>query len=89
VLVADCAGTVAGTLDCAVLPNLTRGARPFMLIENVGVGSALLAAAVGLARQAGRDKLQLLSRAGRHTAHAFYQAAGFQAVAQGYRRYLD
>ncbi|MGI5215479.1 N-acetyltransferase family protein [Plantactinospora sp. CA-290183] len=98
VLVAESAGTVVGTVDCAVLPNLTRGARPFMLVENVvvtaghrrsGVGSALLAATVSLARQTGCYKVQLLSRAERHAAHAFYESHGFRAVAQGYRRYLD
>jgi GNAT superfamily N-acetyltransferase len=98
VLVAQSAATVVGTLDCAVLPTLTRGARPFMLVENVvvtagyrrsGVGSALIQAAVDLARQEGCYKVQLLSRAERHAAHAFYESRGFQAVAQGYRRYLD
>ena len=98
VLFAQSAGTVVGTVDCAVLPNLTRGARPFMLVENVvvtagyrqtGVGSALLKAAVSLARHAGCYKVQLLSRAERHAAHAFYESRGFRAVAQGYRLYLD
>jgi ribosomal protein S18 acetylase RimI-like enzyme len=98
VLVAQSAATVVGTVDCAVLPNLTRSARPFALIENVvvttgwrrsGVGSALLQAAVALARQAGCYKVQLLSRAERHAAHAFYESHGFRAVAHGYRRYLD
>src|SRR5690242_7288966 len=98
VLVAVSAGAVVGTVDCAVLPNLTRGARPFMLVENVvvtagyrrvGVGAALVEAAVSLDRQAGCYKVQLLSRAERHTAHAFYESRGFRAVAQGYRIYLD
>jgi ribosomal protein S18 acetylase RimI-like enzyme len=98
ILVAQAAEPVVGTVDCAVLPNLTRGARPFMLVENVvvnagyrraGVGSALLEAAVGLARQAGCYKIQLLSRAERDAAHAFYESRGFRAVAQGYRLYFD
>jgi GNAT superfamily N-acetyltransferase len=98
ILVAQAAETVIGTVDCAVLPNLTRGARPFMLVENVvvsgeyrraGVGSALLEAAMRLARQAGCYKVQLLSRAERSAAHAFYESRGFRPVAQGYRRYLD
>jgi ribosomal protein S18 acetylase RimI-like enzyme len=97
VLVAEAGGTVVGTVDCAVLPNLTRGARPFALIENVvvaaghrrsGVGSSLLEAAVCLARQAGCYKVQLLSRTERLSAHAFYESLGFRAVAQGYRLYL-
>jgi GNAT superfamily N-acetyltransferase len=98
ILVAQAAGPVVGTVDCAVLPNLTRGARPFMLLENVvvnagyrrtGVGSALLEAAVRLAREAGGYKVQLLSLAERVTAHAFYESRGFRAVAQGYRLYFD
>jgi GNAT superfamily N-acetyltransferase len=89
---------VAGTADCTVLPNLTRGGRPFMLVENVvvaqvyrrlGVGRALLAAAVTDANGAGCYKVQLLSRDTRSAAHAFYEALGFRAVAQGYRRYLS
>jgi GNAT superfamily N-acetyltransferase len=98
VLVAESAGTVVGTLDCATLANLTRGGRPFMLVENVvvtaghrreGVGAALLDHAVFLARRAGCYKIQLLSRAERRAAHAFYESRGFRTTAQGYRRYLD
>jgi ribosomal protein S18 acetylase RimI-like enzyme len=98
VLVAESAGSVIGTIDCATLPNLTRVARPFMLVENVvvtaehrrsGVGAALLEAAVTMARQAACYKVQLMSRVSRQAAHAFYESHGFRAVAQGYRLYLD
>ncbi|MGW3960748.1 N-acetyltransferase family protein [Amycolatopsis sp. NPDC005003] len=98
ILVAECGGAVIGTADCATLPNLTRGARPFMLVENVvvatghrrsGVGAALMEAAFAAARRAGCYKVQLLSRSGREAAHAFYESLGFRAVAQGYRVYLD
>jgi GNAT superfamily N-acetyltransferase len=89
---------VAGTLDCTVLPNLTRGGRPFMLVENVVVGSAvrrqgvgrqLLAAAVVLARSADCYKVQLLSGINRAEAHAFYESCGFRQVAAGFRHYLN
>jgi ribosomal protein S18 acetylase RimI-like enzyme len=98
VLVAEPDGTVAGTADCTVLPNLTRGARPFLLIENVvvaaayrrrGVGAALMEASVAIARAAGCYKAQLLSRDSRSAAHAFYESCGFRRLAQGYRLYLD
>jgi len=98
VLLAESGSVVAGTIDCTTLPNLTRGARPFMLVENVvvaaehrrsGVGAALVAAAVAMARQARCYKVQLLSRSSREAAHAFYESRGFRAVAQGYRLYLD
>ena len=89
---------VVGTADCAVLPNLTRGGRAFMVVENVvvaaaarrrGVGRRLFAAAVAVARSEGCYKVQLLSRSDRAEAHAFYESCGFRAVAAGYRRYLD
>lgn len=97
ILVAERDGTVAGTADCTVLPNLTRGGRPFLLIENVvvaaacrrrGIGARLLAAAVDLAASAGCYKAQLMSRDSRAEAHAFYQSCGFAPAAQGFRRYL-
>jgi ribosomal protein S18 acetylase RimI-like enzyme len=98
ILVAELGGTVVGTVDCAVLPNLTRGARPFMLVENVvvaeamrrqGIAAALLDVAVQRARAAECYKIQLLSRTSREAAHALYESRGFQVVAQGYRLYLD
>jgi ribosomal protein S18 acetylase RimI-like enzyme len=98
ILVAEQGSSVAGTVDCAVLPNLTRNARAFMLIENVvvaeamrrqGIATALLDAAVHLARSAGCYKIQLLSRMSREAAHALYESRGFQVLAQGYRLYLD
>lgn len=91
------AGPVVGTVDCTILPNLTRGARAFMLVENVvvaeaarrgGVGAVLMDAAVGLARAAGCYKVQLLSRMARDSSHAFYSSCGFRPVAQGFRLYL-
>ncbi|MEA2383651.1 MAG: hypothetical protein QOH72_3622 [Solirubrobacteraceae bacterium] len=96
VLVADTGAEVVGTLDCVVLPNLTRAARSIMFVENVvvagahrrrGIGALLLDHAVGLARSADCYKAQLLSAAER-PAHAFYAAQGFVASARGYRRYL-
>jgi N-acetylglutamate synthase-like GNAT family acetyltransferase len=98
VLLAESEAVTVGTVDCTTLPNLTRGGRPFMLVENVvvtasrrrsGIGAALLDAAVALARKAGCYKIQLLSRDTRLDAHAFYAARGFQTVAKGYRLYLD
>lgn len=96
VLVAELGGVTVGTVDCLVVPNLTRGGAPYMLVENVvvddghrraGVGRALLAEATRLASAAGCYKVQLLSAVARD-AHAFYGACGFEPVAQGWRRYL-
>jgi ribosomal protein S18 acetylase RimI-like enzyme len=90
-------GEPAGTIDVVVVPNLTRDARPYAVIENVvvaarfrrrGIGRALMDAAVEHARAEGCYKLQLISAARRGEAHALYEAAGFSDAFQGYRRYL-
>ncbi|WP_155359418.1 GNAT family N-acetyltransferase [Acrocarpospora macrocephala] len=97
VLVAALNGVLAGTADCVVLPNLTRGGRSILVVENVvvasahrrrGVGRQLMDAAVRLAESAGCYKIQLLAADG-HEAHTFYRACGFRPLAQGFRRYLD
>jgi GNAT superfamily N-acetyltransferase len=96
VLVAETASGVVGTIDCFVAPNLTRGARSIMFIENVvvaaahrrrGIGGRLLDHAVGIARSSRCYKAQLISAAG-PPAHVFYEAQGFTASVRGYRRYL-
>jgi GNAT superfamily N-acetyltransferase len=96
VLLADTGSRVVGTLDCHVVPNLTRGARPIMFVDNVvvaadhrrrGAGARLLEHALAIARSHDCYKVQLLSAAGR-PAHAFYEAQGFTASARGFRVYL-
>ncbi|MFE4535224.1 GNAT family N-acetyltransferase [Streptomyces scopuliridis] len=97
VLVADLDGTPVGTADCVVLPNLTRGGRSILVVENVvvanthrrrGVGRQLMDATARLAGSTGCYKIQLLAADGQE-AHTFYRACGFRPLAQGFRRYLD
>jgi GNAT superfamily N-acetyltransferase len=96
VLVAAVDSDLVGSMDCLVVPNLTRNARPILFIENVivaaayrrrGIASRLLEAAIGIARSRDCYKAQLLSAAGPE-AHAFYEAHEFHASARGYRRYF-
>jgi GNAT superfamily N-acetyltransferase len=96
-LLAMCEDEPVGTVDTVLVPNLTRMARPYMLVENMvvdarhrrrGIGGLLMAAAEARARSAGCYKIQLLSNARRSDAHRFYEAAGLTASSQGYRRYL-
>ncbi|MEH0931268.1 GNAT family N-acetyltransferase [Micromonospora sp. CPCC 205558] len=96
-LLAVAGETVVGTLDTLVVPNLTHGARPYMVVENVvvaagwrrrGVARALLLAALDDATAAGCYKVQLVSNAARTEAHRFYASVGFAQSAVGYRRYL-
>jgi GNAT superfamily N-acetyltransferase len=91
-------GTLVGSVDGILAPNLTRGGRPWAIVENVivaasarrtGIGSRLFEELRRRAIAAGCYKLQLLSRKQRAEAHAFYASVGFEPVAEGFRCYLD
>jgi GNAT superfamily N-acetyltransferase len=84
--VAEQEGKLIATCNLAIVPNLTRGARPFGVIENVithpdfrrqGLATQVLEHAIDTARQAGCYKVMLLSGASRKEAHALYEKAGF------------
>jgi GNAT superfamily N-acetyltransferase len=85
--VAERAGQLVATCNLTIVPNLTRGARPFGVIENVvthsdfrrrGIARAILDRAVETAREAGCYKVMLLSGVGRTGAHALYEKVGFK-----------
>lgn len=68
VLLARLGGTPAGTAEFSIVPNLTRGAKSFVLIENVvvhdqfrrqGIGSAILNEIKRRTENAGVYKMQL------------------------------
>jgi GNAT superfamily N-acetyltransferase len=97
-LVAELEGRLAGTADVLVVTNLAHRGAPWAIVENVvvtaslrrrGVGRALLAHAVDVARAAGCYKLQLLSAKHRTEAHAFYRSLGMEPLAEGFRIYFD
>ncbi|WP_327260592.1 GNAT family N-acetyltransferase [Streptomyces sp. NBC_01232] len=96
ILVAEAGGAVAGTADCIVMPNLTRGGRAILFVENVvvaasfqrqGVGRQLMEAVVRLGESVGCYKVQLLAADDAYV-HTFYEACGFKALAEGFRRYI-
>jgi GNAT superfamily N-acetyltransferase len=79
-------GVVASACCVTAIPNLTRGGRPYAIIENVitdegsrgrGLGRRVVMMAVESARARGCYKVALLSGAKRVEAHAFYKAIGF------------
>ena len=79
-------GRLVATCVLTIIPNLTRGARPYGLVENVvthaqhrrrGHGKALLEHVLTFAWQEGCYKVMLLSNKDRTQAHGFYQAVGF------------
>lgn len=76
------------TCALVVIPNLTRGTRPYGLIENVvthperrgeGRATALLHRASELAREAGCYKVMLLTGRGDEATLRFYRGAGFNS----------
>ena len=78
---------MVGCCCLAIIPNLTRGLRPFAVVENVivnpswrnrGVATALLARAGQLAREAVCYKLMLMSNRKRVDAHRLYRKVGFE-----------
>lgn len=71
-----------------VIPNLTRAASPYAVIENVvvdeavrgtGIGKAIMAEALNAAWAAGCYKAMLLTGSRRPGTHAFYRACGLSA----------
>lgn len=84
--VAEGGGEVVGTLALSLIPNLSRDARPYALIENVvtceerrgqGIGRRLLEEAERRARDREAYKLMLMSGNVRGEAPAFYRRCGF------------
>ena len=86
IIVCERGGRIVASCTCVVVPNLTRGARPYALIENVvthrdhrrrGLASACVARAVRIAAEAGCYKVMLLTGAKDEGTLAFYRRCGF------------
>ncbi|UPY37161.1 GNAT family N-acetyltransferase [Sediminicoccus sp. KRV36] len=87
VVVAEAEGALVGSCMLVVIPNITRGARSFALIENVvthaahrkrGLGRAVLAAALEIAWAADCYKVMLATGSARESTLRFYEGAGFR-----------
>ena len=87
VLVGEVDGRIVASCTLVLVRNLTRGARPFGLIENVvtdaahrrrGHGLAILRHALGLAWDAGCSQVMLLTGSQREETLRFYEKAGFR-----------
>ncbi len=90
-LVLEVDGEVVGTTYLNVIPNLTRGGRPYGVIENVVVEERLRGAGLGrklmdgtLARAwiEGCYKVMLMTGSKNPDTHAFYRASGFSPDAK-------
>ena len=80
-------GRLLSSCHLVIIPNLTRGCRPYGLIENVvthadfrhqGMGTAVLQHALSYAWNAGCYKVMLLSGSNKEWVHEFYEKAGFR-----------
>ncbi|HYF65310.1 MAG TPA: GNAT family N-acetyltransferase [Herpetosiphonaceae bacterium] len=85
--VAERDGQLAGSCTLITIPNLTRGARPYGLIENVvthadyrrqGIGTRVLHAALRRAWESNCYKVMLPTRSTREVTLRFYERAGFK-----------
>lgn len=81
-------GAVVATTYLNVIPNMTRGARPYAVVENVvvdearrgtGLGKIIMAATLAAAWATGCYKAMLLTGSRSPATHAFYRACGFSA----------
>ena len=84
--VVEFGGKIVATCTISIIPNLTRGARPYGLIENVvthadyrgkGLAKALLKYTLDFAWAQNCYKVMLLSGTNRQAAHGLYKRAGF------------
>jgi len=85
------ADTLVATCHAVIVPNLSRGVRPYAIIENVGTLSThrrqghaklVMQAAVARCWEAGCYKVMLASGLQNTRAHAFYEAIGFSSGAK-------
>jgi GNAT superfamily N-acetyltransferase len=96
-IVMEVDGAVHGCLQLTFIPGLTYKGRDRALIEGVrvshamrgnGLGKALIAYAVDLARERGCALVQLTTDKRREEAQAFYRSLGFTASHEGMKLWL-
>lgn len=88
-IVAEVNGELVSSCGCVVVPNLTRGVRPYALVENVvtkekhrgrGYAGKCLAYAKEIAIANNCYKMMLLSGSKEPSTIRFYESAGFNTV---------
>lgn len=93
VILAEVAGVPISSCTLAIVPNLSRGARPYGVIENVvthadhrrtGLGRAVLQAALDIAWSADCYKVHLATGSQRESTLHVYEGAGFERGGKTY-----
>lgn len=81
-------GSVVATTYLNVIPNITRAASPYAVIENVvveeslrgtGLGKEIMSATLDVAWGVSCYKAMLMTSSSKLATHAFYKACGFSA----------
>ena len=94
IFVLEHAGHLAATCTLIIIPNLTRGAQPYALIENVvtdaahrtkGLGRAVIETALATAWVAGCYKVMLMTGSKRPETLRFYANLGFGQTKTGFQ----
>ena len=84
-------GRIQSTCYLNVIPNITRSARPYAIIENVvtdemargrGYGKRIVSNALDFAWGEGCYKVMIQTGSKRESTHAFYEACGFSRDAR-------
>ena len=85
-VVAEQGKLLVGTCYLNIIPNLSRSASPYAVLENVvvasqvrrqGVGKAIVAFALALAWERGCYKVMLQTGSKKEATHRFYRSCGF------------
>lgn len=88
IIVADVDGVIASACVCVIIPNLTRGQRPYAFIENVvtsenyrrkGLAAACLNYAREIAKKENCYKMMLLTGSKDRGTLEFYKKAGYNS----------
>ncbi len=86
IIVAEVDGMIAASCVCVIIPNLTRGQRPYAFVENVitdkdhrrqGLATACLDFAREIARRENCYKMMLLTGSKKEETLHFYEQAGY------------
>ena len=99
VIVKEVEGRIVSSCICVIIPNLTRGVRPYALIENVvtrekdrgkGYASACLEYAKQIAKEGNCYKMMLLTGSKNESTQNFYKGVGYNSEDKtAYIQWLD
>ena len=99
VIVKEVEGRIVSSCICVIIPNLTRGVRPYALIENVvtreedrgkGYASACLEYAKQIAKEGNCYKIMLLTGSKNASTQNFYKGADYNSEDKtAYIQWLD